>query len=463
MTTQQIDDYILDLDYDPRVVLSVQPAGSTEQLLDTTRETPGNAVIICTKKQVSLNKNLQGVAILRPTGGVIFPGALVYVDEHLRNGTPTPISFKQAPITLSVDLPGLQHMTSTVSSPSNSTVRTYINGVLEEWNKNVSSQGYVNAARSSIQITTSFSSQQVALDLGFNAEWADGSMSNQLGVNSSTQKSVAVAFVRQVFYSVTMDTPDSPGAVFADDVAIKRIEKAFSTTRVPGYVRSVDYGRILMITMETSEVDTKVNLKSALNQTLSGVKGGSSIDSNYEGIVKNASFSVVAIGGGATEAAQFKGSKEDLSKLGEYIENGATYRRDNPGAPVSYTVAFLKDNVLAEMGFTTNYTETEYVRYANGFVKVKHDGAYIARFKVTWHTPINGEEQWESGEKTLGFSKQIDIPGDATSVKIFAEAATGLVWDPWGEIMNVNLEGPDSKTYRVFGTTLKRRYEAIES
>lgn len=68
--------------------------------------------------------------------------------------------------------------------------------------------------------------------------------------------------------------------------------------------------------------------------------------------------------------------------------------------------------------------------------------------------------QWASGEKTSGFTKQIDIPGDATSVRLSAVAATGLAWDPWGEIMNVTLSRPNNKTYRVYGTTLDRQFDA---
>jgi len=78
MTTQEIDNYIRALSYDPRALLSVKPEGSTESLPQTDRQSAGNAVIICTTKKVSLRKNLDGVAILRPTDGVIYPGALVY-------------------------------------------------------------------------------------------------------------------------------------------------------------------------------------------------------------------------------------------------------------------------------------------------------------------------------------------------------------------------------------------------
>ena len=45
------------------------------------------------------------------------------------------------------------------------------------------------------------------------------------------------------------------------------------------------------------------------------------------------------------------------------------------------------------------------------------------------------------------------------NVKIFADAATGLAWNPWGDSINLIEDGPTNKTYRIYGTTLDRKYE----
>ena len=75
------------------------------------------------------------------------------------------------------------------------------------------------------------------------------------------------------------------------------------------------------------------------------------------------------------------------------------------------------------MGFTTDYTETQCVRYPNAFVKFAHAGAYVAKFQVVW--------------------VEADGQGKYT----------------WGEILNVALDGPDNKCYRVTGTTLNRTWD----
>jgi thiol-activated cytolysin len=466
--TTTIDSYIRSLTYDPRNLLSVQKDGNTQSLPVKDRQVSGNAVIVCTKKDCSLKKNLNGIAILQPTGGVIFPGALVYADQNLIEGRPTPIALHRGPITLTVDLPGLRDKPVPIPDPTNSSVQAYANEVLEEWNKNPASQGYVNAARSSLQLNTAYTSRQIALDLGFNAAWAGGEVSTKLGLSSNDERSVAMAFYRQVFYSVTMDTPPTPASVFASDVSLDQVSQVMNNDAVPAYVRSVDYGRILLITMETTALDTKANLEAALNQTItSGVKLGGSVDSKVERIIKNARFSVIALGGGAATAAEFTGGTDDLKLLSDYIKKDATYRRDNPGAPISYTVAYLKDNALAEMGFATDYTQTECIQYPNGYVKLRHDGGFVARWKVSWEEASQEGEyvsrSWSSGEQTAGYAHQVDLPGDARNVNIFAEAATGLAWDPWGDTINVTEDGPTNNTYRIYGTTLGRKHEVINS
>src|SRR5690606_9504881 len=216
-----------------------------------------------------------------------------------------------------------------------------------------------------------------ALELGFHSKWASGNVSSQLSSVSSTEKSVVVAYFKQVFYTVTMDSPEGVASVFADSVTVDAARASFGNEHPPAYVRSVDYGRLLMVKMESSVVDSSINLKGAFEQATSGgVTVGGDLSRKYESIIKNSTFSVVAIGGGAeTSLEVFTGNSDQAMKgLRDYIQKGATYRRDNPGLPVAYQVAFLKDNRFAMIGFPTDYTETQCIRYPNGFVKFENGG-----------------------------------------------------------------------------------------
>ncbi len=455
--------YIRNLSYDPRVLLSVQEDGST-QSLPADRSTTSSSVIICKKEARTLDKKMDKISILKPTSGVIYPGALILANRTMAEGLPTPITLPKSPVTLRIDLPGLTNNgTVTIDNPRNSNVQSAINGVLEEWNRNPSSQGYVNASNSISRIEKAYSSEQVALELGFRAEWASNSVSAATKMTNNTEKSVTVAFFQQVFYTVTMDSPERPADVFASSVSLAEVQGVINNDNPPAYVRSIDYGRTIMVRMETSLQETEVNLEAAMKYaTAGGVDVEGDLKAKYENLTRNSVFTVYSIGGNAKVATQVVAGT-NLSELARVIKVDAAYRRDNPGVPIAYTVAFLKDNSIAKISATSDYTETTCTEYPNGFIKFEHAGAYVAKFMVTWLEPnANGillPKIWASGEKTVGYSQTVPLPGDASQVRVLASAATGLVWDPWGEIMNFTINGPTNCTYRAYGTTLNRHYE----
>ena len=97
--------------------------------------------------------------------------------------------------------------------------------------------------------------------------------------------------------------------MFDPGVSLSDAQRVFNASRPPGYVRSVDYGRLLMVKMETSAVDTSFNLKGAFEQaTQGGVTAGGNLDAKYKNIISNASFTALALGGGAeTPVSIFSG------------------------------------------------------------------------------------------------------------------------------------------------------------
>jgi thiol-activated cytolysin len=403
---------------------------------------------------------------MSPTAGVISPCTLVRPNQRLVEGKPDPIALARAPLTIRVDLPGLgDEATRVVQNPTASKVQSAVDDVLELWNAKASSQGYVNSARSFLSVTKAYSQQQLALDLGFSYKWSSGDVASKLNSSSSHESSVAVAFFKQVFYSVIFDTPPEPGAVFAPEVGVDDLKAVADDENPPAYVRSVDYGRIVMVKMETAASETKVALEGALHKmTSTGDTVGVSADGKFSDIIQNSTFTVVALGGNAGAAANIS-QVNDLEHLHDLIVQGAKYSRDNPGAPISYTVAFLKDNQIATLGFTTNYTEQECVQHKNGMVQVEHSGLYVAKFSVTWEeqdpSGVYIAKSWESGNKTAGYTHQVDLPGDARNIKLEAWAATGLPWDPWGLVFSEVETGPTNLRYIARGTTLMRSWEKI--
>ncbi|MBV9216311.1 MAG: thiol-activated cytolysin family protein [Acidobacteria bacterium] len=468
--------YIKSLKYDPRVLLAVQGDGGT-MIVDKEKDKKnerrtGNAKIIrCLRTTRNLSKNFDDVAILQPTQGVIYPGALVYADQELVDGKPRPLTgLPRAPIDLRLDLPGLQDEGSfTIANPTDGKVQSAVNKALNFWNNSTSFQdGYVNPSRSNYSSTIAYSSDQLAMSLGFNAKWASGDAAAQFKYSTSNEKNVIVAVYRQVFYTVTFDAPNLPEQFFDPSVSVEEARETFTTEKpsAPGYVSSVNYGRIIMFRMETDKSASAVDAQAAFNYAAGAVTVGGDMKLKYDKILSNSSITVVTMGGNAEVAAETVAARTatDLQKV--IKGKNAVYSKNNPGVPIAYTVKFLKDNTIAKMGSTTDFTTEDCKELDNIWIKVIHSGAYIAHFYATWDEPdpnnpdvMVTRTRKEEG-KTAGFQIKFDFPGDASNIRVKFENDTGLVWQPRREILNRVLLPVDyNKCYTVTGTTLGSGYD----
>jgi hypothetical protein len=426
---KDISEYIQSLSYDPEELLNVQPIDESlsKNLLfsETTPEMDGHDLIVCTVEDYNLQQNAEQVAILRPTNGIIWPGALVKVNEGLLNGLPEPVTLKHAPTTLRIDLPGMgSHGTIVVDEPSNSNTQTAIDDALDWWNNNQYEEGYVNASNSSYCATTSFSSKQLAMELGLNVKWAGGSVSTQFNYTSTSTSKVAMMTFKQVFYTVTFDTPSSPGKVFDPSIDPQIIRNNFSNSAPPGYVHSVSYGRIIMFRMETNESATCAEVEGAMKYSTGVTSVSAELESKYQCILQNSSIDVITIGGNAEVASEAVTAQNfgDLEPI--LTGENAVYSKNNPGVPIAYTVKFLRNNKIAKMGYTTDYRAEECRTSYCGRIKVYGPGWYIARFTATGTKYDGSPFSYSSGNITAGNSKYCVIPGGTTNIKVQAKSVS---------------------------------------
>ncbi len=464
--TSAIDQFIGSLQYNPKTLLSLRTTSSTESF--PARSNSKNGVIICTSKDNKIppdpgnDSGIDDITVFNPSAGVIFPGALILADGKLAEGQPTLISLPRSSITISVDLPGsTSGGVKTIPDYDYSSFQRNLNIILENWFANSAPKGYVNAADSQMSLERAYSSDQLALALGFVAKWAKNKISTDLDFKSSNERSTTIAFFKQRFYTITANSPRYPSDVFAPGVTIDDLKRVgIGNDSPPAYIKSVNYGRLIFVRMDTESSAASGDLKAALTYvTTTKIEG--KIDTRFERIIKNSSFKIVTIGGNAAKATTLYGP-DKFDKLYDVINANAIYKRDNPGVPISYTVSFLKNNAIAAIRASTSYRETNCVEYPNGFVKLVHGGAYVTRFFVNWKEKDNNgnyvDKSYESRNQTHGWTYSVQLPGDAIQVRIRAEAATGLVWNPWGEVFNVLESGPTNKCYRAHGQTLNRKY-----
>ncbi|MDH7447997.1 thiol-activated cytolysin family protein [Aquimarina sp. 2201CG14-23] len=356
-----INDFINNLDYDANQLLGVEETGG-EALLKTPGETTTDVTSLegerttCVRVDYNLKANFEDVAILRPTRGIIWPGALVVGNESMRDGLPEAFTLGRAPMTIRLDLPGIGEAGNIrVEDPINSNVQAKIDEALEYWNANAYDEGYTNPSNSSYAASTSYSSKQMSLEVGMNTEWATGDVSAQFNYETTSTRRVAIMVFKQVFYTITMDTPNNPAAVFGADVSLAQVENAFNSSTPPAYVHSVNYGRIIMFRMETTAEATEAQLTGAFNYASGVTSASGTVEAKYKEILNESNITTVTIGGNAAVASEAV-SAQNFGDLQTIIKGeNATYSRNNPGVPIAYTIRFLKDNSLAKMGYSTNY------------------------------------------------------------------------------------------------------------
>ncbi|MCB9259115.1 MAG: thiol-activated cytolysin family protein [Ignavibacteriales bacterium] len=372
-----IQEYISKLSYNPEEILNYQNTGgeeSTKDILQDTSETitSGNNTIVCRTTTYNLKKNFDNIAILRPTNGIVWPGALVKGNGSLMDGVPEAISIERAPITISVNLPGMgENGIRTVKNPAASSVQAAIDSSLDWWNNNAYEEGYVNAANSSFRLTTSYSSKQLSLDVDLNAEWATGAVSSQFNYTSDEEKLVVMAVFKQAFYDVIFDTPISPEKVFSEETTLSKVQSVINDATAPAYIKSVTYGRIIMFRMETTNTFKSADVQAAFEYA-AGFSVDGSLKSTYDEILQESSIDLVTIGGNAAVATEPISSASSnsattiLQKIQSVISGeNALYSKNNPGVPIGYSVFYLKDNSLAKLGYTTEYTANECVTTQN--------------------------------------------------------------------------------------------------
>lgn len=456
----EIDRFIRSMQFDPRELLTARQDGALETL-PARRRGQGN-VIICRNTEVNDRNDVDDLTILAPTGGTVFPGGLVRVNRSLAEGRPQAIALPRGSVTFRLELPGANNVV-TVPEANFAKVQDAVEAGVSRWLVAAAKKGLVSQARSTFRVESATTREHLAMKLGVDARWLDIQFSSNLSGQSSRNETTQFAVYRQIYYTATANPPTAPSEVFAPSVSLGTLQQVVDSDNPPGMVRSVHYGRVILIRMDMKASEQSGDLEGILNY-VSGptTEVNATTRNHYDQMARNARFAVMVFGGDARDGATLQRA-DNLSQLEEVIRRGAALNAANRGLPIAYSVSFLRDEEVARVAFTTRFVQSQCTTHPDAFVRLRHDGAFVARFRISWKER-NDEgamvaKTWESGNRTAGWTHAQHFPGDAEQISIRAEAASGLAWDPWPEAMQLRLASAANQCFRIFGTTLNRRHE----
>jgi hypothetical protein len=281
--------------------------------------------------------------VVAPVGDAIWPGALVQGSSL--------VSGLLAPIQIDARSPGTLEITSelVVANP----------GAPQAMEIAAPTQQAVNAARRSIlnglgprastdrvavDVYTLHNSEQMSARLGVNLQGSGWSANADAGVSGSLDTSTTVVRLQQVFYTANFTPSGSPARYFDNSVTVDDLRLFSGPGNAPCYISQVQYGRIFLLHISSSEsafqVDAKV--KAAWK---AAVSGDVSAQLNLRNSTSSYRVQVAAVG--VTGATTFQSVTSLVDTL-LALSTTADYKPENPGAVISYTLRYLLDGSLAQ-------------------------------------------------------------------------------------------------------------------
>jgi len=286
---------------------------------------------------------------------IFYPGALVDIN------TMTPISIPQAP--LSISLGGAEGWIGNPGAPISANdirprtdtmregVRGIINGILGNEDELPSTHGQLSFDVLEIQNEHDF---QFNLGMGYKGYGLN--IQNDFSFSKMSKSTNLVVMLKQVFYTVDISRPDSEYGFFADTVTEAQIRNVIPASKIPTYVASVSYGRIVMISIQTNF--SKQEIENQLASTFSGaLVGNVTVTSALKSMIDSydTSISCFTYGGSQQDSYAIAAAAAGKDLAGIVSAMFRDYSpRNNIGMPLSYKFRHL-DGSLALMRSSDEY------------------------------------------------------------------------------------------------------------
>ncbi len=321
-----------------------------------------NVTAVCTTEgwTASEVRELTDVVGLDLNGTTLYPGALLQ-GASFEDGQFVPITIPRAPGTLYMTGlvldQGAQYFASDVPM-SGANVNQTIQQLITDYDV----QG--TAANASYQEEQAYSYEQMLFELGIDGRYGLASMSADLSIDSSKTKNYVFSKFTQVFYDIVYEDPQLATSVFRDGADFYDPEGQIGPGNPPLYVSKVSYGRMVFFVAESEHNSQEVQV--ALSAAVRGGAGSGTVDSGltYEQVMARSKVYYYAIGGSADLALSPIGAAspgEMFNAVKSFISDrdAANFSASNPGAPISYTLNYLKDRSPARMSYVVNYDKKD--------------------------------------------------------------------------------------------------------
>ena len=296
----------------------------------------------------------------------VFPGALIEGKPLNDNGEFSVIKIPRAPgnifMTGLLLEPGSQYTAENVDMSAS--------GVNQAISNLITDNGILGtSANFGFTSSEAYSEEKFLFDLGVDGRYKNASLARDLSIGVDKTKNYSFVKFTQVYYDMNFDdsTLTDPTGVFRDGEKFDDSRNQINADSPPLYVSKVSYGRMVFFVAESTHDALEVSdaLEGALN---GGLAGEIAVNSGltYENILARSKIYFHVVGGAADLALQPLDSatpEEMFSRVQQFIKDpaSANFSASNPGAPIAYTLKYLKNSADARMSFSVNYDRNQCV------------------------------------------------------------------------------------------------------
>ena len=164
------------------------------------------------------------------------------------------------------------------------------------------------------------------------------------GVETVSDRQSYVARYAHRYFTVDIDLPARPSDLFEEYPDL-------SSTVSPVYVSSVTYGRMVLFNLQSTY--TSLRIHAALNAAVDlqdRLMISANLATEHQNALNNSTINSTVIGG----AARFCSGVSTIAGLVDCVRQGGLRYQD--GVPIAYTLRFLKNNEVARVVLSSEYT-----------------------------------------------------------------------------------------------------------
>lgn len=341
--------------FDSQEILNIENGTSLTRGLPDAPSLPGKIVsdgtiYLLKTKMVSVDQKSEEI-IYDEYPSSIFPGALVYCDQELANGSPSLVHLDRGECTVTMANLINKGYTTRTYVPSFSTTHDAMSEMITEMFK-----ADVRPSISLLDKATAYTStNKMSLDLGVDASFLGNKANVKFEKSSSSTNIISVINFTQSYYTLTLDEVTDVSTYFAENVTPSMINDAIKKRGPIGIITSVTYGRRAYFFREYKTSSSKFSAQESAK--IMGQKVSSSQEIADEMTSTNSWVYI-----GASEAEQSGRVLLNMTDEGfrSELASNLTLVRGQAAVPIAYTVKYLGSGNKCTTKVTGEYTETEY-------------------------------------------------------------------------------------------------------